>query len=154
MASGAEVLPLGKKFVSRTRTISEGEFQVMQCLTWQTAAIHTDREYMKTTPFGERIMSGSILLSVAMGLEGTTDERAALKNCGLREIAQLGVEGIKFTAPLHPGDSLWVESEILEGRPSKKNPKRIVIKRRLRAYKKPNIMVMDSSRYSLYEKEE
>ncbi len=145
-------LPVGNIYKSRERTISEGEFHVMQSLMWQTAGIHTDREHMKTTPFGDRIMSGSIMMCVAMGLEGTTDERAAYRNAGFKDGAQLGIEYVKFIAPVHPGDSVWAEVKWLDARPSEKNPNRWIAKRQLRLYKRPNILCLDSARYSMINK--
>jgi acyl dehydratase len=140
---------VGRKFVSRVRTISDGEFNILQDLTWQTARIHTDGDYMKNTEFSERIMSGSILLSVAMGLEGNSDLRPVLKTYGIVDVGALGVESIQFIAPVNPGDSLWSETEILEIRPSRKNPKRLVVRLRLKCFKKPDTLVMDSLRASL-----
>lgn len=141
---------VGKKFVSRGRTISDGEFNILQNMTWQTASLHTDREYMKkNTQFEDRIMSGTILFSIAMGLEGTSDLKAALKTYGITEIAQLGVESVQFMAPVYPGNNLWAESEIVEIRPSRKNPKRVIVRLRLKCFKKPDIQVLDSVRASL-----
>lgn len=145
-------VPIGQKFASRSRTVSEGEFMLLQALTWQTAAIHTDKEFMKTTQFGERIMSGSLVLSVAMGLEGTTDEREVLRQAGFRGVAQLGIESVQFRASLQPGDTVRVEAEILEARPTR-NPGRVVVKRRLRAFRQTGEMIMEGTRFSLLQKE-
>ncbi len=79
-------------------------------MTWQTAALHTDREYMKNTRYGERIMSGAILFAIAMGLEGTSDLRPVLKTYGIIDVAQLGVDSIQFTAPVYRGDSFLYPS--------------------------------------------
>lgn len=141
---------VGKKFASRGRTISDGEFNILQDLTWQTAALHTDREFIKkNTKYDERIMSGSIILSIAMGLAGSSDLKTAFKDFNIAEDVQLGVESIQFTAPAYPGDTLWTETEILEIRPSRKNPKNLVVRLRLRCYKKPDILVLDSVRATL-----
>ena len=68
MAGIDDLVPVGKKFISAGRTISEGNFTLLTNLTWTTDQIHSDREYMKGTQFGERILAGACLLACVVGL--------------------------------------------------------------------------------------
>ena len=68
MVDWTALIPVGQVFVSPGRTISEGDFTLLTSLTWNTTIIHTDKEFMKTTEFGERILDGPSLLACAAGL--------------------------------------------------------------------------------------
>ncbi len=56
------------KVVSQGRTISETDIVNFAGLSGDFNMIHTDAEYSKATPFGERIAHGMLGLSVATGL--------------------------------------------------------------------------------------
>jgi len=58
-----------------------------------------------------------LTLSVASGLA-----LRARKLSSLEVVALLGLDDVKFTAPVFIGDTIWVESEVVEARPSKSRP--------------------------------
>jgi len=77
--------------------------------------LHANAEYVKNSPFGQRIAHGMLTLSVTSGL--ALRQR---KNNSLRKvIAFLGMDNVKFTAPVFMGNTIKVELEVLEARPSK-----------------------------------
>jgi acyl dehydratase len=90
MADFEDLIPIGKTFVSPGRTIGEGDFTLLTSLTWNTTVIHTDREFMKQTPFGERILDGPSLLACAAGLSHRSGYHEATANEQLRTVANLG----------------------------------------------------------------
>ena len=57
-------LPIGASVRSNGRTIGEGEFGLLNLLIGATSRLHTDREYMKTTQYGERILGGAAVLAI------------------------------------------------------------------------------------------
>ena len=125
MAAFEDFIPIGKKFVSPGRTISEGDFSLLVNLTWSTFPFHTDREYMKETQFEERILPGTCTLACTSGLATQIRGlREVFMQDGFRIVAMLGLERIRFTAPVKPGDTLTVHVEITGIRPTRKNPKR------------------------------
>lgn len=109
------------------RTISEGDFTLLTNLTWTIDQIHSDREYMKHTQFGERILAGSCVLACAHGLANRSGVSQALDNDKLRRVVLLGFARVSFTAPVKPGDTITVRSEILEVHPTHNDPKRAVV---------------------------
>jgi acyl dehydratase len=74
--------------------------------------LHLDEEFAKQTEFGQRLVNSLLTLGVAVGLSvgdttlGTT-------------IANLGFEKIEFPKPVFHGDTLYVETEIMDKRESK-----------------------------------
>ena len=121
MENMLEGLPTGKKFISRLgRTISEGDFSLLVNLNWTIGSIHADAEYMKLTQFGERILPAVCVLSTTIGLANFTGVRQPLRDRQLRLVALVGFESVRFNAPIHPGDTVTVESEILDANPTSK----------------------------------
>ena len=150
MASLTEGLPLGKKFVSKGRTIGEGDFTLLTNLTWTTSPIHADAQYMKSTQFGDRILAGPCVLSVVVGLSSTSGVQDALWDGKHRLVALLGFEDVRFLSPVLPGDTLTVESEIVDARPTKK-ANRGVLRIKDVARNQKGQVVMEGVRAELFE---
>ena len=100
-----EEFSVGQKIISVARTMTESDILTFAGLTGDYNQIHTDAEYAKGTPFGQRIAHGLLGLSIAVGLlmrtgvlEGTV--------MAFREIIEW-----KFIKPVFIGDSLHVEME-------------------------------------------
>jgi acyl dehydratase len=122
-----EQLPFGTKYRGRMRTITEGEFAAAHNLMWITHSLHSDIQYVKNeTPFKERVMAGQILMGITMGLVHTSDFFPSLKRNNVRLLAILGFENVRFITPVHPGDTIYVESEILDTRPTSKHTQSIM----------------------------
>ena len=99
---------VGDKLVTRGRTVTEADIVNFASFTGDFHPLHTDAEFAKTTPFGERIAHGMLTLSLATGLWSPeyTVQWAF--------VAFFGIEGIRFTAPVKIGDTLHVEFEVTE----------------------------------------
>lgn len=146
-----EGLPLGRKIASPFRTISEGDFTLLTNLTWTLDELHTNREYMKETQFGERILAGPLVLALTLGLSGTAGFRQLMKDSGLRMVAILGHDNVRYISPLQPGDSVRAEAEIMEAIPTSK-PHRGVLKVRDRLFNHRGEQLLDSTRNILFER--
>ena len=118
-------IAVGKKIVTQRRTITEGDFSAMVNLSWETSPLHTDREYAKTTAFGERILGGPCTIPFVAGLTGHA-WHGMWEQAGMRLVALVGINNVTFTTPLFPGDTIWVETEIASMRPTSK-PKRQLV---------------------------
>ena len=91
--------------VSMGRTITEADIVNFAGVSGDFTTIHTDAEFAKTTPFGERISHGLLVLSVATGLaaqlgfiEGTV-------------IAFIGLEW-KFKGVVKIGDTVHMVAKV------------------------------------------
>ncbi|MBI4362824.1 MAG: MaoC family dehydratase N-terminal domain-containing protein [Euryarchaeota archaeon] len=110
MALYFEDLKVGDKFTTARRTVTEADITAFAGLSGDFHPLHTDEEYAKKGPFKGRIAHGMLTLSIASGLK----VRQGLFTDTL--IAFLGMEGLRFTAPVRIGDTIHVETEVLEKR--------------------------------------
>jgi 3-hydroxybutyryl-CoA dehydratase len=102
-----EEFQTGQKVISTGRTISESDIVGFAGLSGDYNQIHTDAEFSKTTPFGQRVAHGLLGLSIASGLAMRT---------GVLEgtvIAFREIESWKFIKPIFIGDTIQVELLIL-----------------------------------------
>jgi acyl dehydratase len=140
---------VGRKIVTQRRTITEGDFSAMVNLSWETSPLHTDQEYAKTTAFGQRILGGPCIIPFVAGLTGHA-WHGMWEAAGTRLIALVGIEGVRFTAPLFPGDTIWVETEIKSLRPTSK-PKRALMTVRDVLHKTGGQIVLEMERLILLQ---
>lgn len=98
----------GQKIVTVGRTITEGDLVNFAGLSGDFNLIHTDAEYSKTIPFGQRIAHGLLGVAIASGLayrtgilEGTT-------------IAFREIRDWRFVKPVFIGDTIHVELNVSE----------------------------------------
>lgn len=99
-------LEIGDKTVSeRGRTITETDVVFFCYLTGNWLELHSNTEYAKETPFGERLVQGSLTFSIAAGLQ--------MVRPGL-VIAFYGLDKMRFTAPVKIGDTLRAEAEVVD----------------------------------------
>jgi len=97
------------------RTVTEADNVFFTAMTHNPAQLHLDEEYGKTTEFGARIVNSLFTLGLMIGISvgettlGTT-------------VANLGMDEVRFPKPVFHGDTLHVESEVLELRESKSRP--------------------------------
>jgi acyl dehydratase len=112
-----EEFSVGQKFShSIRRTVTEADNVFFSALTHNPAALHLDEEYCREhTEFGTRIVNSCFTLGLMVGISvgettlGTT-------------VANLGWDEVRFPKPVFHGDTLKVESEVLELRESKSRP--------------------------------
>lgn len=98
------------------RTITEADNTFFSALTHNPAALHLDKEYCRTqTEYGRRLVNSCLTLSFMVGMsvvdttQGTT-------------VANLGWDAVRFPKPLFHGDTIRVETEVLELRDSRSRP--------------------------------
>ena len=103
-----EEFSVGQKIVSRGRTLAESDIMIFAGLSGDFNQIHTDAEFSRTTPFGQRIAHGMLGASIASGLAMRT---------GVLEGTVMAFREIndwKFIKPIFIGDTIRVELEIME----------------------------------------
>jgi acyl dehydratase len=105
-----EDLLAGDRIVTPGRTITEADVVAFAQLTGDWNPIHTDVEFAKTTPYGQRLAHGLLGLSYAVGL---LDRTGAFSGS---VIANLGIEEWKYPKPLFIGDTIRVVVTVTETR--------------------------------------
>jgi len=106
-----EEFSVGQKIVTPSRTVTEADITNFAGLSGDYNQIHTDAEFSKTTPFGQRVAHGLLVLSIASGLAMRT---------GLLEGTVLAFREIndwKFSRPTFIGDTIHVVLEVMETKP-------------------------------------
>lgn len=143
-----EELEIGQRIAhGSTRTITETDNVLFCGLTMNTQPLHMDEEFAKRSPFGQRIVNGIFTFGLAVGItvpdltEGTI-------------VANLGYEKINHPNPVFAGDTLRVETEVLEKRPSSSKPDRGVVRLRHIGYKQSGEVVVEIERAVLFLKRE
>lgn len=107
-----ESLKVGEK-ATHTKTLSESDIYLFAGITGDTHPIHTNAEYAKTTPYGERLVHG--ILSTGLASAAT----AMLLGASPGGYLLVGVN-IRYTAPVKIGDTITAIAEVAEKRDDKK----------------------------------
>lgn len=124
------------------RTVTEADNVFFSTLTHNPARLHLDEEYGKTTEFGQRIVNSLFTLGLMIGISvgettlGTT-------------VANLGMDEVRFPKPVFHGDTLRIESEVLELRESKSRPQNGVVIFAHRAFNQRDELVASCKRTAL-----
>ena len=118
-----EDFELGEKAVSPGRTITEADIVNFAGISGDWSELHTNVEVMKGSPFGQRIAHGLLTLSIAYGLALRTRRRPPPEI-----LAFLGMDKVRFESPVFIGDTITVESEVIEARSSKSIPDAGILK--------------------------
>lgn len=127
------------------RTVTETDNLLFCTMTHNSAWLHLDEEYCKTQMFGTRIVNSMFTLSLICGIQvadvtlGTT-------------LANLGFSDIRFVKPLFFGDTVYVETEILDRRESKSRPEAGIVDFEHRAVKQTGDTVAIVRRQGLMSK--
>lgn len=100
-----EDFQVGDKTVTRGRTVTETDIVNFAAFSGDWYPLHTNVEFAKKTPFGERIAHGMLVLSVASGLMPLYD---------MAIVAFYGMDKVRFMAPTKIGDTLHVELEVVD----------------------------------------
>jgi len=98
-----------------TRTVTETDNLIFTALTMNPQPLHLDEEFARNSMYGQRIVNSVFTLGLVAGIHvadltlGTT-------------LGNLGFKDVQFPKPVFIGDTLRVESEVLETRASNSRP--------------------------------
>ncbi|NYT23847.1 MaoC family dehydratase [Alcaligenaceae bacterium] len=124
------------------RTVTEADNVLFTAMTHNPAAIHLDAEYAKGTEFGRPIMNSAFTLGLMVGISvGDTTLGTTVGN--------LGWDEVRFPRPVFPGDTLRVESTVVELRDSKSRPQNGIVVFEHRAYNQRDEQVASCRRIAL-----
>jgi acyl dehydratase len=91
---------------ARGTTVGEVEGQLLTKLVLNTAQAHFNEHAMAGSPLGEgRLVFGLVTGSIVIGL--ATEDTAG------HALAEVGLDAVRFTAPVHHGDTLYAFTEVL-----------------------------------------
>jgi acyl dehydratase len=102
------------------RTVTDADNVLFTALTHNPAAIHLDAEYAKGTEFGRPLMNSVFTLGLVVGISvGDTTLGTTVGN--------LGWDEVRFPKPVFSGDTIHVETKVLEKRDSKSRPQNGIV---------------------------
>ena len=125
------------------RTLTESDNVMFTSMTMNPAWLHLDFDYAENeTEFGKPLVNSMLTVAVVIGISvhettlGTT-------------VANLGFKAVTFPKPLFHGDTLRVETEVLESRASKSRPTQGVVTFEHRAFNQHGDLVCKAVRDAL-----
>jgi itaconyl-CoA hydratase len=128
---------------SLSRTITESDNVLFCALTCNTQPLHLDEEFAAKTPFGRRIVNGIFTLGLAVGLTVSELTEGTI-------VANLSYEKVAHPRPVFHGDTLSVETEVLEKRHSRSNPGHGIVRLRHRGMNQKGEVVVELERTVLF----
>ncbi len=139
-----EELTVGQVFQHPIRrTITETDNVWFSAITHNPARLHLDEEYCRTeTEYGQRLVNSCFTLALMVGISvGDTTLGTA--------VANLGWDEVRFPKPLFHGDTVRVETEVIDLRESKSRPNAGIVTFMHRAYNQKNELVAHCKRSGL-----
>jgi acyl dehydratase len=124
------------------RTVTETDNLLFSTLTHNPAQLHLDAEYMKSTEFAQVLVNSTFVLGLMVGVSvGDTTLGTA--------VANLGWDDVRFPKPVFVGDTLRIETEVLELRLSKSRPDQGIVTFAHRAFNQRGELVAHCRRTGL-----
>lgn len=125
------------------RTITEMDNVLFSSLTMNTQPLHLNEDFAdKHSHFGRRIVNGIFTLGLAVGITVPELTEGTL-------VANLGYERVLHPHPLFHGDTLYVESEVIDKRPSRSKPDQGIVRFRHVGRNQDRVIVIEFERTAL-----
>lgn len=127
------------------RTVTEMDNVLFCALTMNTQPLHLNEDFAAQTQFGQRIVNGIFTLGLVIGLtvpeltEGTI-------------LANLGYENVIHPNPVFHGDTIYVDSEVLDKRESRSRPDCGVVRLKHTGRKADGTVVLEVERTAMFLK--
>jgi acyl dehydratase len=115
---------------------------LFSALTMNTQPLHLNEDFASRTEFGRRIVNGLFTLALATGItvpeltEGTI-------------VANLGYDNVRHPHPMFHGDTLYVETQVLEKRDSRSRPNAGIVRFRHVGRNQQGTVVLEFERTAL-----
>lgn len=128
------------------RTITEMDNVLFSALTMNTQPLHLNEDFaQKHTQFGRRIVNGIFTLGLAVGISVPELTEGTL-------VANLGYDNVRHPHPVFHGDTLYVESEVIEVRASQSRPEQGIVRFRHTGRNQEGVVVLQFERTALMHK--
>ncbi len=101
------------------RTITEAANNAFCFWTQNTQPLHIDYEYAAKSHYGQPLVNGLLVLSIAVAL--------SIPNLSGATIANLSYDRVEHLGPVFIGDTIYSETEVLDVRHSRSRPDRGIV---------------------------
>ncbi len=115
-----EQFNLGDTFTSQARTVTEADVVNFAGLSGDFNPLHTDADFGRTTPFGERIAHGMLIAAIATGMANWT---------GIFEGTTLALmeQVIQYKGAVKFGDTVHLELRVAEKKETSKLDRGVIV---------------------------
>ena len=127
------------------RTVTEMDNVLFSSLTMNTQPLHVNEDFAARTQFGQRIVNGIFTLGLVVGLTVSELTEGTI-------VANLGYERVVHPNPLFHGDTVYVETEVLEKRPSRSAAERGIVRLKHIGRKQDGTVVIEVERTVMFLK--
>jgi len=125
------------------RTITEADNTLFCALTMNTQPLHLNQDFAARSEFGQRIVNGIFTLGLVVGLTVSDLTEGTI-------VANLSYDRVVHPLPVFLGDTIYVETEVLESRPSASHPDRGIVRLRHRGLNQRGALVIEVDRAVLF----
>src|SRR3954452_15729740 len=108
------------------KTVTEADDHLFCLLTMNHHPLHINDHYASQSQQGQNVVVGPLVYSLAVGM--------TVGDVSGKAIANLATEELSHPSPVFHGDTLFVESEVLDVRPSESTPDRGIVRVHTRVY--------------------
>jgi len=128
------------------RTVTETDNLLISTLTHNPQPLHLDAEYASQTEFGKIVVNGIFTFGLMIGASVGDTTVGVL-------VANLGYDEVVMPKPVFVGDTLRVETTVLDKRPSKSRPGQGLVVFEHRTYNQRDELVCKCKRTALLRSE-
>ena len=126
------------------RTITEYDNSLFCMLTMNHLPLHIDAHYAAGTEFKQRLVVGTLVLSLAVGM--------SVSDVSGKATANLSYEDVKHLGPVFHGDTIYAQTTVLDRRESKSQPDRGIVHVETIAFNQKQERVLSFRRHVLVPK--
>jgi acyl dehydratase len=127
------------------RTVTETDNLLVTTLTHNSQPLHLDADYAAGTEFGRIVVNGLFTFALMVGVSVGDTTLGTL-------VANLGYDKVTMPKPVFIGDTLRVETEVVELRVSKSRPDAGIVTFRHRAFNQREELVCEALRTALVKR--
>ena len=128
------------------RTVTETDNVWLTNITMNVNPMHFNEPYAAGTEFGERLVDGLFVISLAVGM--------SVVDLTMNATANLGYDEVRHHAPVFHGDTIFAESEIVHRRESDSRDHVGLVTAELRAFNQDDELVLSLERTFMVLKRE
>ncbi|MGQ4554958.1 MaoC/PaaZ C-terminal domain-containing protein [Halobellus sp. GM3] len=128
------------------RTVTETDNVWFTNLTMNQNPMHFNEAYASETEFGERLVDGTFVIALAVGM--------SVIDISANATANLGYDDIRHHSPVFHGDTIFSESEVIDKRESESRDHVGIITTELRAFNQDDELVLSLERTPMVLKRE
>jgi len=127
------------------RTVTEMDNVLFSALTMNPQPLHLNEDFASRTSFGQRIVNGIFTMGLVVGLTVSELTEGTI-------VANLSYERVTHPRPVFHGDTIYVETEVLEMRDSASKPDRGLVRLRHVGKNQTGAVVIELERTVLFLK--